>query len=414
MRHKVSKRYLLFVFIFYTLLFNEPLSGLIPIFGYEDELIAVMSIPIWISNLIKKKTGRKKIGVSLYVGGFFAFSLAGTIVFKYQDFVRAALPDMLLCMKFWFCIYFGKEAFDKFIVGKYAKNIFFHIKLVTWFYAILTVLNYSARLFPFFDYRYGIGSNRLFYSHPTVLISCCSFLIILLLAIKPYIKNPLIYIVLLSGVMCTSLRSKALANVLIFIVIYYSAIIRREKFTAKSILLLIPIIAFVGWSQIEYYFISLGEGSARAQLLYKSVIIAKDHFPLGTGFGTYGSYYSAIYYSPVYYMYGLNTVYGLSKDLYSFICDSFWPMILGQSGFFGMILYGIALYKLFKYIVKLKNVNVYLYVSALGTMCYLLVDSTAATAFVHPLSMPMAIWLGILISYIPNAGNEKDMRRRIV
>ena len=170
----------------------------------------------------------------------------------------------------------------------------------------------------------------------------------------------------------------------------------------------IPVIIFIGWSQVEYYFVSLGARSARAQLLINSFQIAKDHFPVGAGFGTYGSYYSAIYYSPLYYKYGLNTIYGLSKELYSFICDSFWPMILGQAGFIGTILYALAVFKLFKRLTQIKKNNVFFYVSAIGAMSYLLVESVAATAFVHPLSMPLAMWIGILISNANRIESNKE------
>lgn len=409
MKYKVGKKYLLFVLIFYTLLFNELLSSAIPFFGYEDELIAVISFPIWLYKVIKKKK-RDKIGVGTYIGIFFVLSLMGTIIYRFQDFVSVALPDMLLCVKFWLCLYFGKEAFSKFDIRKYAFKLFIHIKIVTWLFFILSILNYTIGLFPFFDYRYGIGSNKLFYSHPTVLVSTCSFLLLILIAIKPYIKRIGLYFILLTVVMFTTLRSKAFATVLIFCTIYYLGVLKKERFTTKSIIPFIPVVGFIGWSQIEYYFISLKDSSARAQLLLKSIIIAKDYFPIGTGFGTYGSYYSAIYYSPVYYKYGLNTIYGMSPELYSFICDSFWPMVLAQSGFLGIIFYGLAIYKLLKYIVKLKKIDLFYYISALGVMCYMIIDSTSATAFVHPLSMPMAIWLGILISNISVCRRDKDVK----
>ena len=340
--------------------------------------------------------------------------MLGTFIFHYQDFIKASLPDMLLCAKFWLCIFFGKEYFKNFHLIENAKHIYFHVKLVTWFYFLLSVVNYIFKIYPFFDYRYGLGANRLFYSHPTVLISCCSFLILIILGLKPHIKSSLFYIILLSLTMCTTLRAKAIANVLIFVIIYYFAAMKKDKFTIKSILPFIPLVAYIGWSQIEYYFITIREGSARAQLLLKSFEIAKDHFPFGSGFGTYGSYYSSVYYSPIYYKYGLNTIFGMSLDNHKFLCDSFWPMILGQSGFVGVTLYVIAIWKLFVYIVKLRKIDLYLFISAIGTVCYLLVDSTAATAFVHPLSMPMAIWLGIIISYVQRYSILNGFKNEII
>ena len=414
MQHKVSRKYLLFIFLFYTLLFNEPLTKAISIFGYEDELLAVFAIPLWVLSLVKKKRSEVKTGATPFVIGFLLCCLAGSVFYKYQPFLQVAMPDLLLCTKFWLCIYSGAILFKNLDIVKYAKNIYFHVKLIIWVYFLLSILNMGTGIFGYFDYRFGFGSNALFYSHPTVLVGSCSFLIVIILALMPYVKRSFFYIALASIAMCTTLRSKAIADALIFVLVYYFITVRKQKFTIKSMLPFVPVVFFIGWSQVEYYFVSLGEGSARAQLLVKSFQIAKDHFPVGAGFGTYGSYYSAVYYSPLYYKYGLNTIYGLSKELYSFICDSFWPMILGQAGFVGTVLYAIAVIKLFQRLTQIKKNNLFFYVSAIGAMSYLLVESVAATAFVHPLSMPLAMWIGILIS---NANriepNKEKMAERI-
>ena len=406
MQKKVSWKYLIFIFLLYTFLFNEPLSSVIPAFGYEDELLAVAAVPIWIAVAAKKKKIPKNPGEAPFVLGFLLCSLLGSIVFNYQPFLKVALPDMLLCTKFWLCIYTGRAVINNLNIRRYAGNLYFHIRIVTWFYFLLSIINLATGIFPFFDYRYGLGSNSLFYSHPTVLAGCCSLLMVMLFAIRPYIKGWAFYFALLSVTMFTTLRTKAIADTLVFILVYYLIKKKKQKFTLKSLLPLVPAVALIGWSQVEFYFIRLGEKSARAQLLIKSIQIARDHFPLGAGFGTYGSHYSAIYYSPLYYKYGLSAIYGLSEKMYSFICDSFWPMILGQAGFFGMVFYCLALVKLLQRLKRIRDKNLDLFISAMAAMSYLLIDSAASTAFAHPLSMPFALWLGILTA---EAGRT-DMR----
>ena len=54
------------------------------------------------------------------------------------------------------------------------------------------------------------------------------------------------------------------------------------------------------------FFSSIIPDSARYQLLTKAFEIARDMFPLGAGFATFGSYYSGVYYSSVYAAYGLS------------------------------------------------------------------------------------------------------------
>ena len=397
--HSVSTKYLLFLLFFYTLLFNEILASAIPYFRYEDELIALMAIPIWCEKRLKRMYNERKLGVFPYISGFLSLTIFGTLIYGYQTRMEAILADIVLCSKFWLCIYSSKEIFHNFDIKKYSRGLYFHVKFVTRVYFILSVINVFYEIFPYYDYRYGIGTVRLFYSHPTVLQSCCSLLIVMIMGIHDYVERPRIYVIMLIITVLTTLRIRALGNIVLLVAIYYFGIYQKRRITLKNLIFFIPLVILIGWDQIEYYFITLGMESARLQLVLKSFIIANEHFPFGAGFASFGSYYSAVFYSPVYYKYNLNNVYGMSKELSSFIGDSFWPMILGQSGYVGLFLYIIAIYKLIKHISLLKSVSPCYHYSALGCMCYLIMDSTAETAFVHPLSMPMAIWLGILIHY---------------
>jgi hypothetical protein len=77
------------------------------------------------------------------------------------------------------------------------------------------------------------------------------------------------------------------------------------------------------------------ETPARVALYEGAVAIAGDHFPLGVGFGRYGSWVSRTEYSDVYYEYGLDRTYGLGPEYPAFITDSFWPEILGEAGVVG-------------------------------------------------------------------------------
>jgi hypothetical protein len=72
--------------------------------------------------------------------------------------------------------------------------------------------------------------------------------------------------------------------------------------------------------------------SARGALYYTSTLIARDHFPLGTGLASFGSHASKLYYSEVYRVYGISEIYGLSPMEGNFITDTFWPMVLGEGG----------------------------------------------------------------------------------
>jgi hypothetical protein len=75
----------------------------------------------------------------------------------------------------------------------------------------------------------------------------------------------------------------------------------------------------------------------RTALYVASVAIARDHLPLGAGLGRFGSHMSREEYSPVYATYGLDQVYGLKVDETIAVTDTFWPMVLGETGGIGLV-----------------------------------------------------------------------------
>jgi hypothetical protein len=75
----------------------------------------------------------------------------------------------------------------------------------------------------------------------------------------------------------------------------------------------------------------------RVALYAGSVAVARDEFPLGAGMGRYGSHTSRDTYSPIYAEYGLDQVYGLRERRPIAITDTFWPMVLGESGAAGLL-----------------------------------------------------------------------------
>ena len=86
--------------------------------------------------------------------------------------------------------------------------------------------------------------------------------------------------------------------------------------------------------------------NARLALYETSLKMARDYFPLGVGLGRFGGWISTLYYSPVYYKYNLNSIYGLRPGPMTFTMDTHWPHILGEVGVFGFILYVLVIFYL--------------------------------------------------------------------
>lgn len=85
--------------------------------------------------------------------------------------------------------------------------------------------------------------------------------------------------------------------------------------------------------------------TARVRLYSTGEQIAVNNFPLGVGFGRFGSYTSRIYYSPIYYQYDLASVFGLARANPKFIDDTSWPSVMGETGYggFAIFLVGVIL-----------------------------------------------------------------------
>jgi hypothetical protein len=81
----------------------------------------------------------------------------------------------------------------------------------------------------------------------------------------------------------------------------------------------------------------LRDMAPRNALYFGSIAIARDHVPLGAGLGRFGSHMSRESYSPVYAEYGLERIYGLSERYPIAITDTYWPMLLGETGVVGLL-----------------------------------------------------------------------------
>jgi O-antigen ligase len=148
-----------------------------------------------------------------------------------------------------------------------------------------------------------------------------------------------------------SLRVAPIVSVVLGVVLGL-LFLRRQRMASIAVLLGIFAVmtAVVFRGPLDELFSSKIQGSqdsARVALWRTSIQISKDRFPFGTGLGTFGGAVSQDYYSPVYYQYGLNTVYGLQPGITSeeqdFATDTHWPYVLGETGVIGLIMYVITL-----------------------------------------------------------------------
>ncbi len=392
----------------YLLVFADLLGrwGL-SLISYTDEVFALLGIAVLIVRFFRTRIirfSRRRYPMYFAMGAFLLCGLAGGVIYGYQR-LTAVVSDLFMCTKFWLAITTVSVVFPHIDLRREAKFFYRHICFIIAVLFLFLCVDYAFGTFQKVV-RYGIRGTRLFFTQPTVMACICSFLLVMLLSladkgVEPPIKHRTLILLMLflSGLIVLSLRSKAIAGIILFWLMYFYVIKGKRRINLLTILMGVCICGLIAADQIEYYFFSaIQQDSARYQMLSKSFTIAADHFPLGAGFASYGSYMSQVSYSPLYSLYGLSGIHGLTRKSGSFISDNFWPMIIGQTGFLGAIAYLFMIGILFKKVQLLAKDSSHYSVAGLFSLAYLLISSTAEAAFVHPMAMPFAIWLGVLIA----------------
>lgn len=130
--------------------------------------------------------------------------------------------------------------------------------------------------------------------------------------------------------------------------------------TAVSLGLLMAVVLFVTWSKFDVYYVSgftRDDRMARPETYKTALLILKDYFPFGSGMGSFACNGAWKYYSPLYYKYNLNTVWGLDPGG-GFICDAYYPT-LAQFGIVGVFFFVVFWKRRLKAFNKIVDMRYY-------------------------------------------------------
>ena len=401
----MSKKYdrlknIILVIMFYILIFQNALENYFKAFGILDEAISLIlllyGIYMIIFNSKKVKIDKHNVQIiicSIVIG---AIGLTGNMIYKYQETIPL-IKDGIALFKGIITYICVPMFFMDLKVSDYLEIINKHLKIISVSVLILVLGNFIFDIFPHYEIRFGIKSQQIFFSHPTYLASFSALLVGLLSVNLKKHKENKIYIFISLIILTTTLRFKAIAFIPIYMYMFYIVIIKERKLQIKDIVILCILGGIFAATQIREYV--QNPDWARSALSITSLKIGKDHFPIGTGFGTYASWVSGESYSKIYDIYGLNKVWGLSSDFYWFVADTFWPMIIGQFGFIGLAIYTFIIYKIYRNIKN--NDNLYYYFGQILLLLYLLVLSVAEASFSGPIVVMYMVFIGLL-------GKDKD------
>jgi hypothetical protein len=104
-------------------------------------------------------------------------------------------------------------------------------------------------------------------------------------------------------------------------------------------------VLFISQYQVDTYLAK--DGTARRVFYEYAVKNANSFFPFGSGFATYGSAEASKNYSPLYYLYNFDEVWGMSPNFRAFLTDTYWASVLGQFGWIGAFIMIIVYLRVF-------------------------------------------------------------------
>ena len=96
-----------------------------------------------------------------------------------------------------------------------------HLKFITGLVFLTVIANLLFDIFPYYEIRFGIKSQQIFFTHPTYLASFSVIIIILLsVNLRKHEENKK-YIILMLLVLASTLRFKSIAFIPIYMYLYY-------------------------------------------------------------------------------------------------------------------------------------------------------------------------------------------------
>lgn len=160
--------------------------------------------------------------------------------------------------------------------------------------------------------------------------------------------------------------------------------------------IILAVVLTVTWTRFDAYYVSgLSNDELSRPMTYKtSLKILYDYFPLGSGMGSFACNGAWKYYSPLYYKYKLNDIWGLD-EVGGFICDAYYPT-LAQFGIVGVFFF------LWFWKRRMAAINVIVdmryYRVAMITLCCLAIEQTADASWLSGKGMGYCMLLALCLN----------------
>nr|WP_155959501.1 hypothetical protein [[Eubacterium] cellulosolvens] len=414
MRITINKRALPLSIIIMIMIVQIPLMKTFKILQYLDEGWTVVSIVYLLVIIVMERKMEREMFVSFWIIMLLlGIGLLGNIIWQIQTGTGAILTDIGNMFKTYMTLYAGVtylnhwEEEDKLALLQYV-NGFCCIIVTPGFFLAITNLFVNINMHT--EYVNGFRAFHYVFNRVGNLNMSCVIMLMIETAWMNYLdaqerKTQRVFLFMTLMLMLSTLRSRAYGFFIIYVLGYLIFVYGRSAALKAAALIAIPGISLgFGVQKFVYYFGY--DTSARGVLFQYGVRTANSYFPIGSGFATYGTYAARKYYSPLYFKYGFEKVWGLSQKMGDFLTDDYWPAVMGEFGYFGAFLMLILITLMFfKVLGETGDYPANRFAGLFGLIC-MVISSMVSASFFHTMSVVLSLTVAVCIVC---RKNMKDM-----
>jgi hypothetical protein len=399
--------YALFLF---TLAFGIVFYNIICVFlkfDYTDEVCALLLFVLFGIFLFATKEWEMNkafltvLAIFLFYFFYSIYIQSNTKMGIFSDFFIQIKPYLAF-----FCVYSMAPRFDR-----NQKSILKSLSLLFWGALFLIGI---ANLFKPEMIRL-LMFHETYYAAAVVITSLCYFYCSSFSSL-----DKLTFLLMLSiGIFSGRSKFYGFYALSAFAILFFSNI-KQFRWSTRNVLILLlmlAVITFVAWKKIYLYFYQSITDEVEKDMIARYVLYAtapeilRDYFLFGSGFASYATYASGLYYSHIYTDYGIDGVWGLSKSYHSFVSDAYYPSLVQ----FGVA--GIVLYILFwVYICKRafcfygKTHNIHFLIISVLIVGFLAIDGTSDSTLISNRGVFAMMLLGLILAEMKQ--EQQELQRK--
>lgn len=405
LRPKIYIAAAVFSFLLVQTALVENTSGILnTAVSYADDALVCLAFPVVLFSVLSGKVSLSK-NEKIILLAYVCFSAVGwisSLVNRLQP-LFVAVTDFIACSRFIAFYFLTRIAIPE---EKDCSELLKIINIICRaLVLVMTALALHDLLFPPFFEKDGKAIDLFFTAHTELAacsVSCCSVVILSGYRSGKIKWTDVIFIFMSLFCACVTLRTKAFGGAIVISMLWLTSCVLKFKpvfeLFAGAVGACGAVVLAVDKLRV-YYLDNIP--TARNVMFKDSIKLATQYFPVGTGYGTFGSSAAFKNMSPLYYQLKYPEFLEAGLNPWdSFLCDSFWPVVIAQNGWLGLAAFMVILACFCCTAVKTYPVNRNIFCTMMAIIAYLLISTMGETAFFHPMTASMFVILALATGLI--------------